>query len=224
MDYHFENRPSYTTGIATLNKGESITLEAGAMLSHSEHIDIDTQKSSGGFISSIKNSILTNESMYRNIFTATEDDQKVRFAQNKPGDMMALDLNEDTYYIQSGSYIANSTGVETDSESGDLDSLLGGKGLFFLKASGSGHVFVGSYGGIVKKELSAGEKFVIDSSHTVAWSDIEYKTRKVGGLKQSILSDEGFVMEFTGPGEVFIQTRDYDAFVNDIASKINTGN
>ena len=108
MDYHFENKPSYTTGIATLNKGESIILEAGSMISYTEHVNMDTQKSSGGFLSSVKNSILTNESMYRNKFTAEKDNQEVRFAQSKPGYMKVLELDSDEYYIQSGSYIGNS--------------------------------------------------------------------------------------------------------------------
>jgi len=224
MDYHFENEPSYTTGVATLNKGESIVLEAGAMLSYTEHVNMDTQKSSGGFLSSVKNSMLTDESMYRNKFTAEQDNQEVRFAQSKPGDMKALELNNDEYYIQSGAYVGNGSGIETDSKSGNLSSVLGGKGLFFLEASGSGTVFIGAFGGVVKKELTAGEKLTIDSGHTVAWSDIDYKTHKVGGLKQSILSDEGFVMTFEGPGEVFVQTRDYDSFIADISSKINTSN
>jgi uncharacterized protein (AIM24 family) len=37
--------------------------------------------------------------------------------------------------------------------------------------------------------------------------------RKVGGLKSTLLSGEGLVVDLTGPGRVLLQTRSTEAFL-----------
>lgn len=221
MDFRFETEPSYTTLVAELENTESIIAESGSMISYTEDITIETERSNSGFLSSVKRSVLTDESVYVNKYTATANGQEVRLAQPVPGDITNIELNNESYYIQSGSYIANNPDIETTQSTGDLHSVFGGQGLFFLEANGTGNVFVGAYGGIIRKELSHGEIYTVDSGHAVAWSeDVQFKTQKIGGLKQTLLSGEGLVMRFTGPGVVYIQSRNYDELVTDIASKI----
>lgn len=83
------------------------------------------------------------------------------------------------------------------------------KGFFTLTTSGEGKLFVNSCGSIYKIELGEKEEYVIDSGHLVLWdNDMEYKTELAGGkIGKSILSGEGFVSRFYGPGEIWIQTR-----------------
>mgnify|MGYP002761002579 CR=1 FL=1 len=76
-------------------------------------------------------------------------------------------------------------------------------------------MFIDAYGGLEKLELAAGESYVLDNEHLIAWDDeIEYSTRRVGGLKSTLLSGEGLVFEFTGPGTAWYQTRDMDSLVD----------
>lgn len=223
MDYRFENKPSYTTLVAELDTGDTVKAESGSLVSYTQDIEVETERSGGGFLSSVKKSVLTDESVYVNNYTATSDGQEVKLAQYLPGDITGIQLDNNSYYIQSGSYIANSLGIETDTSSGDLNSLFGGEGLFFLEASGQGTVFVGAYGGLIKKEIETDEVLTVDSGHAVAWSeDVNFTTEKIGGLKQTLLSGEGLVMRFKGPGEVYLQSRNYDDLVSDIASKTAT--
>ena len=42
---------------------------------------------------------------------------------------------------------------------------------------------------------------------------VNYKIKKVGGLKSTLFSGEGLVCTYTGPGRVFLQTRSEDAFL-----------
>ncbi|GAB7091317.1 TIGR00266 family protein [Halorubrum luteum] len=223
MEYELRNEPAYTTGRAHLDTGETVTLEAGALIAHSEGIEMETHSSAGGVLSSIKQSMLADEESFRNSFTATATDQYVEFAQNQPGDLAAIDLDHDSYFVQSGSYVANGEGIETDTASGGMSSWLGGKGLFFLEATGSGTLFVGSYGGIVERELDRDERLTVDTGHSVAWhADVSFSTHKVGGLKSTLLGGEGFVMTFEGPGSVYLQTRDYSSFIADVISNVDT--
>lgn len=224
MDYRFENKPAYTTVVAELDENESVTAESGSMISHSEDIKVETQRSGDGFLSSVKKSVFTDESVYVNEFIAESDNQEVKLAQHLPGDITSIELDNESYYIQSGSYIANSTGIETDTSSGDLSSVFGGEGLFFLEASGSGQVFVGSYGGLNKVDIDSDETYTVDSGHAVAWSEsVDFTTDKFGGLKQTLLSGEGLVMRFSGPGTIYLQSRNYDDLLSDIASNVTTG-
>lgn len=135
--------------------------------------------------------------------------------------MDVVDLEDESVIVQSGSYVAAVPEVEITTDVGGLKTFLGGEGFFFLKATGTGPLFLGSYGGIVERELAEGERFTVDSGHLVAWDDdVSYSTRRVGGLKSTLLSGEGLVMDFEGPGTIWLQTRDYDAFVMDIASNL----
>ncbi len=226
MDYEFHTKPSYTMATVSLDQGESLTAESGAMVAHSDTIDVSTGRGdSGGFLSSVKRSVLGGESFFRNTFTAETGRGTVDVAPIKPGDMDVWELDEDAVIVQSGGYVANGSGVEITTDVGGLDTFFGGEGLFFLKASGSGALFLGSYGGLVEREVADGETLTVDSGHLVAWDDgMEYSTRRVGGLKETLLSGEGLVMDFEGPGTLWMQTRDYDAFIMDVANSLPNQN
>lgn len=63
------------------------------------------------------------------------------------------------------------------------------------------------------KQLLDGEKYIVDNGHLVAWNT-KYVLERVssGGLISGIASGEGLVCKFTGPGTVFIQTRNAVCF------------
>ncbi len=54
MKYEFTHDPSYTIVSANLDSGERITVEAGSMMSYSEHVEMETHSSSDGLLSSVK--------------------------------------------------------------------------------------------------------------------------------------------------------------------------
>ena len=87
-----------------------------------------------------------------------------------------------------------------------------------MKASGVGSVYVSSRGAIHKLELAAGEERIIDNQHLVAWNEtMEYKIEKASkGILASVTSGEFLVTRFTGPGTVYIQTRNRGAILGDI--------
>lgn len=57
-------------------------------------------------------------------------------------------------------------------------------------------------------QIADGEKYIIDNGHLVAWN-CNYVMERVasGGIISGIVSGEGLVCKFTGPGTVFMQTR-----------------
>jgi uncharacterized protein (AIM24 family) len=46
----------------------------------------------------------------------------------------------------------------------------------------------------------------------------------VGGLKSTLLSGEGLVCNFTGPGRLYLQSRSMDAFLKFLIPKLPKGN
>jgi len=223
MDYELDSRPAYTVATIALDPGETITSEAGALVSHTDSIRMETGigDENEGFLESVKDSVLGDESLFRNRFTAEGGPGQVSLAPTVPGDVNVVELDGNSLYLQSGAYVAAGSGVTLDTEVGGLDTLLGGEGLFFLEASGHGPLFLGSFGGVQRHEVSRDETFTVDSGHVVAWDgSMSYNTERVGGMKETLFSEEGLVMRFDGPGEVFVQTRNYDNFIGDIVARI----
>jgi uncharacterized protein (TIGR00266 family) len=220
MDYEFSHRPSYTHLKVTLERGESIVAEPGAMVGHSTTVSAETGTSRDGLLSSAK-SMLGGESMFTNEFVAEDGPGTVTLAPPTPGDVMPQELRNQTLYSTDGAFVAATEGIDIDSEVGGLKSVLGEAGLIPLALKGTGTAFIDAYGGLEKLELAAGESYVLDNEHLIAWDDeIEYSTRRVGDLNSPLLSGEGIVFEFTGPGTAWYQTRDMDSLVETLAPRL----
>jgi uncharacterized protein (TIGR00266 family) len=222
MHAEFTHRPSYTHLIVELEDGESVVAEPGAMVGHSSNVSVETSTSRDGLLSSAK-SMLGGESLFANEFVAEGGPGRVTFAPPAPGDVMEHELDGDTLYTTDGAFLASTAGIDLDSELGGLKSMLGEASLTPLALKGTGTAFITAYGGLERLDLEAGESYVLDNEHLVAWDDtVDFETRSVGGLKSSLLGGEGLVFEFTGPGTAWYQTRDLDAFVSVIQPRLPT--
>ena len=90
-----------------------------------------------------------------------------------------------------------------------------------LRVSGQGKAILSSYGAIHEINLAAGERYTIDTGHLVAFSEnMGFNVRTVGGLKSTLFSGEGLVVDMTGPGRVLLQTRSTDAFLSWLIPKL----
>jgi len=213
MNIELTHKPSYTHVVADLASGESILAEPGAMVSHTEGIAVDTTTSRDGLLSSAK-SVLGGESAFANEFTAENGPGTITLAPPTPGDVKHFQLQDETLYAVDGSYLASDPAIDIDSELGGLKTMLGGAGLTPLALKGSGDVLIEAFGGIETVELAADETYTIDNEHLVAWEgSTDFDARRIGGLKSTLLSGEGLVLDFTGPGRVWYQTRGLDSFV-----------
>ncbi|EEY14283.1 DUF124 domain-containing protein [Verticillium alfalfae VaMs.102] len=106
-------------------------------------------------------------------------------------------------------YVASTQGVICDYKRQGLGkAIFSGEGLFVYKISGTGLLWITSFGAIIRKDLIPGEKYIVDNGHLVAWNT-KYIIERVasGGIISGISSGEGLVCKFTGPGTVYMQTR-----------------
>ena len=84
-----------------------------------------------------------------------------------------------------------------------------------LKTLGTGDVFINTFGAIHKHVLEVVESLIVDNYHQAALSDTcDYTVRMFGGLKSTILGNEGFITTINGPVEVYVQTKNVKEFVD----------
>jgi uncharacterized protein (TIGR00266 family) len=214
MQIEIKYSPSYSIAFATLSAGETIKAEAGAMVSHTPGITMET-KAEGGIMKGLKRSFLGGESFFINTFTATQEGDQLGLAPPLPGDMAHWPLAGQTVYLQSGSYVASSAGVEVDTGWGGSKTFFSGEGLIVLKVSGTGDLVISSYGAIHAIDLAPGQQYTVDTGHMVGWSEgVTYEVHKSGGWKSTLLGGEGLVCTLTGPGRIYLQTRSPQDFIS----------
>jgi uncharacterized protein (TIGR00266 family) len=209
--YQIEHQPAFSLAILNLQAEQSIMAEAGAMVSMSANIELQSQMK-GGLLGALKRAA-GGESAFVSTFTARGGPGEVTLAPGAPGDIAAIEMHNQTFYVQSSSYLAGDAGLVVDTKWGGAKSFFGGEGLFVLMVQGAGLLLVSSFGAIHRKTLAPGERYVVDTGHLVAWEGTtQYTLRKAAsGFFRSMVSGEGIVAEFAGPGELLIQTRNLAA-------------
>jgi uncharacterized protein (TIGR00266 family) len=209
--YEVLHQPSFSLAVVQLQAEQSIQAEAGAMVSMSANVELQSQMK-GGLFGAIKRAA-GGESAFVSTFTARGGPGEVTFAPGAPGDVAAIELGGETFFVQSSSYLAGDSSLTVDTRWGGAKSFFSGEGLFVLQVQGRGLLLVSSFGAIHRKRLSPGERYIVDTGHLVAWEGTtQYTLRKAAtGFFRSLMSGEGIVAEFVGPGELLIQTRNLAA-------------
>lgn len=207
-----EHQGSFALAVVSLQPEQSISAEAGAMVSMSANVELHSEMK-GGVFGALKRAV-GGESAFVSTFTARAGAGEVTLAPGAPGDVVGIEMNNQVFKVQSSSYLAGDTSLQVDTKWGGAKSFFGGEGLFVLQVSGTGLLLVSSFGAIHRKMLRPGERYVVDSGHLVAWEgSMQYQLRKATkSFFRSFLSGEGVVAEFMGPGEILIQTRNLAAF------------
>lgn len=213
MEIEILHRPSYSLAVARLTPNERIRAEAGAMVSMSAGINIET-KAEGGLLKSLGRAVLGGESFFQNFFVASAQGGEVTLAPELPGDLMMIELSGGKLMIQAGSYMASEDGVDLTAKV-SVKAFMAAEGISMLEASGTGKLLVSSYGAIFERQIGAGDKYVVDTSHLVAFdAGMAVQPKTVGGIKSTLFSGEGLVVELTGPGTIYMQTRSPQALIN----------
>lgn len=209
--YEVLHQPAFSLAVIQLQAEQSIQAEAGAMVSMSANMELQSQMK-GGLFGAIKRAA-GGESAFVSTFTARGGPGEVTFAPGAPGDIAAIEMDNQSFFVQSSSYLAGDASLTVDTKWGGAKSFFGGEGLFVMLVQGHGLLLVSSFGAIHRKSLRPGERYVVDTGHLVAWEGTtQYTLRKAAaGFFRSMMSGEGIVAEFTGPGELLIQTRNLAA-------------
>jgi uncharacterized protein (TIGR00266 family) len=157
MKHEILDAPDFGLLELTLEQGEKVVAESGAMVAMGPSIAVET-KMRGGLLAAAKRKLLGGESLFQNTFTARSAGQKLYLAPPIEGDLLVRELARgETFFLQSGNYLAH-VGDELvlDTQWGGVRSFFGGIGFFMLKVVGPGTLFYASYGAIHEVKVAAG--------------------------------------------------------------------
>jgi len=214
MKYEIKYSPAYSMLVVGLDAGEWITGEAGSMTYMTPNVEVHTRMRERSILGSLATTLLGGQSFFVNDFVAQAGPGEVSLVAAPIGDIQKFDVAPGKgYIIQKASYLASTQGVDLDVRWEGFTRGLFGQGLFMIKTSGNGDLFINTFGAIDKHVLGAGETLIVDNFHLVAFSDsCPYEVHRPGGWKETILSGEGLVVNIRGPGEVYIQTKNIREF------------
>ncbi len=197
----------------TMKKGETVTAEAAAMVFIKGDIETNTRMRKSGFFKSIKAAAFGGESFFVNEFIAHEDGCILGLTGNMLGDIEVIHVDEE-YILQSGAFVGSTNGLTLDTQWQGFTKGIFGSNLFMLKTMGKGDMFVNGWGGIVSQKLAPGERMILDNYQLVALSSsAQYRVTKHGSFKTTLFGGEALVIEITGPGTVYMQTKNFMEFV-----------
>ena len=222
MDIDYEFKPAFTLLTVNLEPGESIKVEPGAMVAQSADISVSTGRAtSGGLIKGLFKAVVGGESFFVNTYTAGPSGGWISLASSAPGDISTFELgSEEELYLQGGSFMASSQNVETDTKFQGAKSLFSKEGAFFLRAhssGGDGLIFYTAYGAIKELNVTPNNPIIVDNGHLVAFTKgISYGVAPSGGLKTTVFGGEGLILQLSGSGKVWIQTRNLEALAGNL--------
>jgi uncharacterized protein (TIGR00266 family) len=213
MDIEILYRPSYSLARIALEGGEEVRVEGGSMVSMSDGVRLETG-ATGGLWRSLGRSLFGGETFFQNTLRAPSNGGTVWVAPALPGDLLSMDLGGEGILVQSGSYVASAMGIDLETKWSGAKTFFASEGLIMLRASGAGKILLSSYGAIHEMALGPGERYTVDTGHLVAFSEeIGFRVRAIGGVKSTMFSGEGLVVDLTGPGRVLMQSRSTDQFL-----------
>lgn len=203
--------PDFGTVEFTLDSGDTILTESGAMAAMDSDVDVQTELM-GGMLPAFMRKILAGESLLAGKYTAKRDGRRLMVSPGIPGEVRHINVTTPVW-LTAGSFLACSPGITLSPKFGGLRALFSGEGMFYLRVTGSGDLWYNSYGAIVEVDLN--EDLVVDTGHVVGWEDgVNWSVEGVGSLFTTLFSGEGLVLRFKPPGKVWLQTRSVGGLVN----------
>src|SRR4051795_4483710 len=216
--------------IVTLDPGETVLAEAGAMMYMQEGIvmntTLDPNQQGGGIFGKLVQGAkraLTGDSFFVTTFTNTASKrQDVAFSSPFPGKIRAIDLKEwkGTLIAQKDSFLCAARGVNvTIAFTRRIGAgFFGGEGFILQRIEGDGLAFLHVAGALQEVTLAPGESLKVDTGCLAAMdATVDYDIEMVPGIKTALFGGEGlFFARLTGPGRVLLQTMPFSRLADHI--------
>ena len=215
--YDIQHSPAYAALTITLQAGQMVLVESGAMAAMDPWIEIKS-KVKGGLMQGLGR-MLGGESLFMSEFTAQGQPGELYIAPGVPGDIQHYRLaGGKGLMVQSSGFVAASPSVQIDSKFQGVRGFFSGESLFLLRVIGEGDFWFSSFGAIL--EIPVNGDYIVDTGYIVAFEDtLDYNVELLGGLsfkglRTGILGGEGLVARFRGEGKLWIQSRNLYSFIN----------
>lgn len=206
--------------IVTLEDGERMVTEGGAMSWMSSNMEMETTARGG--LGKAFGRAFSGESMFQNIYTARGGQGMIAFASSFPGSIMPHEISATNEIVaQKSAFMASEEGVSTEIffQKKLGSGVFGGEGFIMQRLFGQGTAFLEIDGHVVEYELQAGQSLVVDTGHLAAMTaSCTLEVQQVKGVKNKLLGGEGFFNTVvSGPGRVWLQTMP----ISNVAAAVN---
>jgi len=222
MNIELLHQPESAIACVSLDSGEELVAQAGAMIAMSSNINTSTtlRKGKGGGIMGGLKRMVAGESLFLSVFRSPTNGNTIWLAPRLIGDLLIYEMKGQELIVQATSYLACSSEVDLDVGFQGFKSLFSGESIFWLTVSGQGVVLLTSFGGIY--EVPVDGEYIVDTGHIVAFErSLDFSIAKANSsLIGSLLGREGFVCRFKGKGKVYCQTHNPGAFGSTVGSKL----
>lgn len=195
--------------VCTLNPGEQMICEGGAMAWMTPNMRMET--TSNGGIGKAFGRMFSGEAMFQNRYTAENGPGMISFASSFPGSIRAFEIQPGRdMVVQKRGFLASEIGVTLSVffQKKIGAGLFGGEGFIMQRLSGKGIAFVEFDGYIVEYDLQPGQTMVVDTGYVAAMdATCSVDVRTVPGVKNALFGGEGLFNTYvTGPGKLYLQT------------------
>ena len=214
MRHTIDHGPAFTTVSFECLEGESIVAQPGVMMAMTTGFEVKakmgSQMSGGGRVSRSFRSLASGENFFTSVYTAKRAGETITLAPPHPGEIRRIQASDAApVMLATGAFIACTEGVKFELKYVGVRGLMSSRGLFLMRTTGVGDVFVSSHGALVERTLAEGERYVLDNRNIVAFSEsVSCEMVKVAPtVRDSVLTGEGLVNRYTGPGFILYQTR-----------------
>ena len=212
--------------ICTLQPGETMVTESGAMSWMSSNMKMETGAKGG--LGGAFGRMFSGESIFQNRYTAHDGEGMIAFASCFPGEIRAVEITpEHSLIVQKRGFLACTEGVNLSVffQKKFGTGLFGGEGFIMQKVSGQGIVFAEFDGHVVEYNLQPGQQIIVDTGHLAAMdATCNMDVQAVPGMKNMLFGGEGiFNTVVTGPGRIWLQTMPISNVAGAIRPYIPTG-
>jgi len=164
-------------------------------------------KFSGNIIFALIRRFLGVYPLWVDIFqNPTDQPLNLVLCQPFPGDIIRLDLTKSSLCLQPGVHIAHTSLIKMGIHWTGFSSWFAGQGLFALKLSGRGLIFIGAHGAITQHQTY--KRFAVEQGSLLAYSSkIRLKVNFPKSIIGSRVAGEGLVTQLMGGGIIYLQSR-----------------
>ena len=221
MKYQIKGEPLPVV-ICTLEAGESVICESGAMSWMSPNMQMETV---GGGVGKMFGRMFAGESLFQNRFTSAGGAGMIAFASHFPGSIRAVEITPDKpIVVQKSAFLACEPGVELSVffQKKLGTGFFGGEGFIMQKLSGSGTAFIEIDGHAMEYELKPAQQLIIDTGYLAMMDHTcQMDIQAVKGVKNVLFGGESlFNTTVTGPGRVILQTMPASSFAGMLGSML----
>ncbi|TPX35665.1 hypothetical protein SmJEL517_g01948 [Synchytrium microbalum] len=203
---NFEIRHRDTNTILILNLQGEVHAKPGTMISYTQGVVIR-----GTFHFTFKNIFTGDQTAYLHL----RGPGQATLSNHGLGDIIVLYMNNSQWITNRNAFLCMTDGIQRDSKAQSIGkTFMSGAGLWVHHYTGTGTLFLETFGAILFQDLQPGENYFIHHHFVVAWN-CQYGVETIkaeGGFFSKLATGDFWMCRFTGPGRVYFQSKSADVF------------